>query len=150
MKETGEKLGQLRESIEAGLRFQEDHDSILKYTEGVVIPNLEKVLEDLSSAIDLRHSLDKGDQGDRVFVIHYTSIVTLISMLQNAAAGQTSTLRLYDSVHFNDPDEGNYLGRNLPEKHSWASEPSASHAYVVSFIEPDSNDQKDRSNNLVF
>ena len=26
---------------------------------------------------------------------------------------QNASLRLYDSVHFNDPDEGNYFFRNL-------------------------------------
>ena len=66
-------------------------------------------------------------------MIHYTSVAALVSMIQDASqkAGKAkepeleltvgdkkSLRRLYDSVHLNDPDEGNYLtsNMNLPKK----------------------------------
>ena len=60
------------------------------------------------------------------------------------------SLRLYDSAHLNDPDEGNFLIRSLdPEgKYNWISEGSIAHAYVTSFIIPKKD--KDMRDNLVF
>ncbi len=72
-------------------------------------------------------------------------------MLQDAATSdKKSSLRLYDSLHLNDPDEGNYFFSNfdLPEKYKWIGERDMSHAYIASFIIP--NSEKDMNDNLVF
>jgi len=109
-------------------------------------------------------------------VIHYTSIENLMSILgyadKNSAGKNTNEkmiskgkedeketgkgyLRLYDTVHFNDPDEGNFFVRNLPDKYNWlrreAEEITRERqecAYVASFILP--REDKDMSDNLVF
>lgn len=109
-------------------------------------------------------------------VIHYTSIENLKSILDSAAkksAGknkhekminkgkedekETSKgfLRLYDTVHFNDPDEGNFFVRNLPGRYEWLrkgveemTRERQEYAYVASFILP--KEDKDMGDNLVF
>ena len=122
----------------------------MEYVTDHVVPALEGVLKDLCPKIEKRHSIDRLEEG----VIHYTSINTLVSMLQQAAKNkqnaakdeqeaskdeQNASLRLYDSVHLNDPDEGNYFypNLNLPKKHTWLGENKESHAYIASFILPD-------------
>ncbi len=65
---------------------------------------------------------------------------------------KTSSLRLYDSVHLNDPTEGNYFTlKNLPQKYDWLGEKDVNHAYIASFINPpNSNQEKKMSDDLVF
>ena len=133
----------------------------MDYVTDYVVPALEDVLKDLCPKIEKRHSIGRLEEG----VIHYTSINTLVSMLQQAAKNkqnaakdeqesskdeQNASLRLYDSVHLNDPDEGNYFypNLNLPKKHTWLGENKESHAYIASFILPDL--KRDMSNNLIF
>ena len=111
-----------------------------------VCPELEEALTNLCPRIEERHKIEESQSK---FVIHYTGITALVSMLENASTGdKKSPFRLYDSVHLNDPDEGNYLARNLLQKYSWLGEKGVRHAYVASFILP--NSEKDISDNLVF
>lgn len=188
---------------EAKERFEKDGNfDLVGHVTGIVIPTLEDVLKDLCLKNEERHKLDEPKDREENFVIHYTSLNTLVSMLQQAAKNrqdeekkgqneaedkqnaadeqdkakkgqnkvqdkqdeakdeqesskdeQNASLRLYDSVHFNDPDEGNYFFRNLnlPEKHAWLGKKKESHAYIASFIIPDPKDLKrDMSDNLVF
>ena len=80
----------------------------------IVYPELSDVLKNLLDKIENRHRLEEYEGGKKIRVIHYTSISTLVSMLQNASVdGRSASLRLYDSAHFNDPDEGKYFYRNL-------------------------------------
>lgn len=157
--ETREKL---RIAVERGLEYLEkSNDLALGYIDGSVIPPLKEVLEDCGE----RHKLAEADGGEEEVFIHYTSIATLVSMLQNASTSdedEGSSLRLYDSVHLNDPDEGNYFTRNLnlPKEYDWLNEKDPlqkrniqekrdkPHAYVASFIIPDA--EKDMGDNLVF
>jgi len=53
------------------------------------------------------------DEEWEILMTHYTSIHTLISMLQSASKGEENFLRMYDSAHSNDPDEGNFLTRDF-------------------------------------
>ena len=114
------------------------------------MPLLDAAVSALSNEIDKRHMVvdDRGDQEN--YFIHYTSVVTPVSMLNNACIGKNASLRLYDSAHFNDPEEGNYLVRSLLEQHPWAKNGNPSHAYIASFIDPYSKDRGDMSNNLIF
>ena len=76
-------------------------------------------------------------------------------------------MRLYDSIHFNDPGEGNYLIHNLfppnndesnylvrnqnpLQTYGWSDPPHADHPYIASFIISNSDDKEDMSDNLVF
>ena len=107
---------------------------------------------DICRKISQRHMIDQGEEGETVFVIHYTSIGTLFSMLQSAANGQNASLRLYDSVHFNDPDEGYYFLKYLLTGHDWVKVDRgySSHAYIVSFVEPSTDSGKNMCDDLVF
>ena len=117
----------------------------LNYVSDMVVPKLQNVLRDRCGKIEERHKLKEPKDRQENFVIHYTSLDTLVSMLQheaknrqNATGEQNASLRLYDSVHFNDPDEGNYFfyNLNLPQKYAWLGKKKESHAYIASFIFP--------------
>ena len=120
-----------------------------------VCPVLEERLKDLCLQIEERHKVSETENKKERFVIHYTNIAVLVTMLQDAAKdNQSSSLRLYDSVHLNDPDEGNYLFRTLLKEYKWLEKKqkedekkNVSHAYIASFILPK---EKDMDNNLVF
>ena len=91
--------------------------------------------------------------------IHYTTIGVLMQMLQRQQCTTPTTLRLYDSMHLNDPDEGNYLPRSISGESQFAwvgarrqllhqDETSGTVdeiAYMASFIAGDT-----ASDNLVF
>lgn len=97
--------------------------------------------------------------------IHYTSIGTLVSILQHvvndkeckecavnennhANSGTSDSLRAYDSVHFNDPDEGKFFTRYFPKQHERLLEDEQSHAYIASFVLPQCD--RDMADDLVF
>ena len=141
--------------------------SAKKYTSDTIVPTLSAVLKELCSQIEQRHILTDA-ASDRnqspVFVIHYTTVATVVSVLLAQAnkrkhderpddeqGQQEASLRLYDSAHFNDPDDGNYLGRHLSQsgKHDWLMPSTRTHAYIASFMIPD-DDPDLASDNLVF
>ena len=167
-----EDMEKLKTFVKEGMReLKKDEYLGLSYVDEIVIPALKEVLQDLCLEIEERHKLDEPESWQENFVIHYTSIDTLVSMLQQEAKNkqnvakngqneakdeqesskdeQNASLRLYDSVHFNDPDEGNYFFRNLnlPKKHAWLGDKKESHAYIASFIIPAIEKNSD---NLVF
>lgn len=152
MNESEERIERLRVSMEAGKeRFTKDHELNQSYINEIIVPNLKDVLESLFTPIESRHMLDSSEVKDDFFVIHYTGIDNLISMLSGAIEdNENSLLRLYDTVHLNDPDEGNYFDRYLKHSkdHELLPRSKAHHAYIVSFILPQS--EKDMSDNLVF
>ena len=149
MEKSKEALEKLKVAVKGGREYSEKLGTLpLEYVTENVFSALQNVLKYL---IEERHKVDKSESEEDNFVIHYTSIAALESMLQNASKGdKKSSLRLYDSVHLNDPDEGNYFARNfnLPKKYDWLGKKDVSHAYIVSFILP--NSEEDMSNNLVF
>ena len=163
MNQTERTLEKLQRRVEeAKERFEKDgyFDLEGQVTE-IVIPALKNVLKNLCLKIEERHKVDEPEVGENIDVIHYTSIDALVSMLQQEAKNrqnaakdeqnatedkqesskdeQNASLRLYDSVHFNDPDEGNYFfsNLNLPKKYAWLVKKKESHAYIASFILPD-------------
>lgn len=162
MTQLDDKLSRLRTSVETGLRLEADPDQLLNYVRDVVTHNLENVLRELRAQIEEPHMLNDAELGQPNVVVHYTSIATLVSMLKGAAEENScSSLRLYDSNHFNDPDEGNFFDRNLClDAHNPYKQLDATyspHAYVASFIIPHDNQeqsrnnaQRDMSDNLVF
>ena len=162
MTQLDDNLSSLRTSVETGRRLAGDPENLLNYVTNVVTHNLENVLRELRAQVEEPHMLDEAEVGQPNVVVHYTSIATLVSMLKEAAEeNSSSSLRLYDSNHFNDPDEGNFFDRNLdlhthnPYKDLGAT--YSPHAYVASFIVPhdkqgqsDTDAQRDMSDNLVF
>ncbi len=113
---------------------------------------------------------DTSSSGSSVVLIHYTTIAALVSILGGAEAinrkeaisgsvpndalsfaqREPSSIRLYDTEHSNDQDEGEYLVRSLRlyEKYDWIEDRQAHHAYVASFIQP--NDNANVRDNLVY
>ena len=143
-----EKLKATVESVEEYFKEPEKYDLESLITT-VVSPVLEGVLIDLSHQIEERHRVDESEIGNDKCLIHYTSIATLISMLQDVSnCNKESSLRMYDTVHSNDPDEGNYLIQALLQDFKWLGKNDMRHAYVASFILPDN--EQDLSDNLVF
>ncbi len=71
-------------------------------------------------------------------VTHYTTITAVYHMLRalRTPGAPPPTLRLYDSIHSNDPDEGNFLLRKLSHRYSWLTSPTRSYAYILSFVLP--------------
>ena len=97
-----------------------------------VIPAL--LATELQKAILQRHAVPTGTQ-----IVHYTSISVLKSILDRLLANDNVSLRAYDSVHLNDPSEGQYLLDFVPKEVDWlddvnAGTYSAQHTYVASFI----------------
>ena len=168
--EKSEKLLELEKSIKDELdriACEEDVENLLEYTELFVNEKLEEILKELLPQIEKLHEFEppRLTMADKMFfsrdrrkrktkssklhkrftAIHYTSTNTLISMFQNAVGKKEDYLRMYDSVHLNDPDEGNYIVRDLQRSYQWLENKKESHAYIASFIAPErvmSNDLK--------
>ncbi len=158
-----EKMKCLGHLIESAEEYNEKSDDLVEaYLTHLVVPTLKEVLNDLYGRIKERHRVEERCEDDErpMKFTHYTSINTLVSMIQNTQTNKNqeddsrdkkgSSLRLYDSAHFNDPDEGDYLIRTLgiQEKYKWLREGRIPHAYIASFIIPDG--KKDMDDNLVF
>ena len=164
-----EHIERLRTSVAEGLDYLTSglDASFKRYVSDTIIPILSEVLKELCSEIEQFHiftdtALDCKQPPE--YVIHYTTVATVVSMLQAQAIkrkhgdipdkeqGQQGTsLRLYDSAHFNDPDDGTYLGRHLSQsgQHDWVIPSTRTHAYIASFIIPD-DDPDSASDDLVF
>ena len=168
MSNTDEKMEKLKAQVTAGLQHFKKNPEYLErnpeqgmlYVAEIVFPALKDVLKDLCREIENRHRLEELESRTKVSVIHYTSIATLVSLLQNApkeienaSTGRNASLRLYDSAHFNDPDEGKYFYRNLKlvNGQELLRTSNAHHAYIASFIRPDAKKtERDASDDLVY
>lgn len=148
-------MGQLQAFVDAGVRFakddKRDQKYVLEYVNGIVVPQLKEEVRELCHKIDQHHKVQAAGDGMPEFV-HYTSIYALFSMFQSAANEKNPSLRLYDTVHFNDPEEGYWLVRHLSQKYPWVEKGRAfmSHAYIASFVAPSTEGRKIMSDDLVF
>ena len=164
-----EQIENLRTTVAEGLGYLTSGllASFKRYASDAIIPTLSAAVKALCQEIEQFHvltdtTLDRKQAPE--YVIHYTTIATVVSMLQAQAlkrkheeipekqqGQQGNSLRLYDSAHFNDPDDGNYLGRHLSQsgKHDWLMPSTRTHAYVASFMIPD-DDPDVAGDNLVF
>ena len=105
-----------------------------------VTPLLDEVFQAQFVKLDRFHDLSK----DANEAIHYTSLDMLLSVLSAKVEGKDAFIRMGDSFHLNDPDEGQYLARRIEATygHGWFEEKKDVHAYIASFIIPD--DKKDQ------
>ena len=172
MEKSKEVMEELKAKITGAQEYFEGSDiRALAYVTYVVGKALREALNDLCLQIEERHKVGEAKNEREKFVIHYTSIAALVSMLQDVSkkeqeresekkeregaelelalkpGDKQSLWRLYDSVHLNDPEEGNLLIRNLPRQYDWLGKREESHAYIASFI---FNGKKDMSDDLVF
>ena len=101
----------------------------------------ERCLPRKFAEIDQFHDLGN----DTKEVVHYTSLDMLTAVLRNKAEETEAFLRMYDSFHLNDPDEGQYLARRIEptDQFGWFRERGNLHAYIASFVIPcDNKDQE--------
>ena len=95
--------------------------------------HLQGAAKKLSSELEDEHRL--GSDNGKVKVVHYTSLETIHALLTERSQG----LRLYDSVHLTDPQEGWYVfSKSIKSTKSlrasrWLEYP-VSHAYIISFL----------------
>ncbi len=101
----------------------------------IVVPRLDEVFREVFAEIDKFHDLGK----DAKEVIHYTSLDMLVSVLRDKAEEKEAFVRMNDSFHLNDPEEGQYLARRIEaiDQSGWFGEKKDLHAYIASFILPD-------------
>ena len=140
----GTAAAELAEKVANSEEYWKSRNLILAYTERDILPLLKDSLLAILPGIEDRHILDDATYGTKVKCVHYTSIRTLLSMLQAPKGILSSHLRMYDSLHFNDPDEGNFLLRSLNNSNNfpWATLDTTTLldsiesevAYIASFV----------------
>ncbi len=166
MAELPNPLQILTASADAGRKYFDNHKDLPVEYLDLVCHHLDVALRAARPDLESLHTISPTNDGN-TSVVHYTSIDALVSMLRQALKDdsnvntnemntvaqqllpidQVSSLRLYDSVHSNDPDEGNYFTRILRRKYSWLGPHDATHAYMCSFIDTRRRNTRD---NLVF
>ena len=150
MSDLERKVSDLQRAVTAGLDHfaaREDTQGAAGYVAGIVLPLLKQAFHDLSERVLDSHRVD---QSAKTF-IHYTTSRAVVSILQGKLLGHPgASLRLYDSEHSNDPEEGKYFARalELPVHLNWAAKSAPSHAYVTSFVIP--SEKRDLRDHLPF
>ena len=127
------------------------------YVREFIVPPLQGAVREISARTLLSHRVeDPGEEDPNepivryAPVIHYTSVRTAFNLLRGALKKKPrASLRLYDSEHTNDPEEGSFFFKalDLPPQHHWATAVTPSHAYLTSFLTPS---EQDRSDDLTF
>lgn len=175
-----QKLETLLDELEAAFAaepryFQSSESFALAFFRVGVKPILKRVAEEVYELLDKQYTLNHQDADSagidgRVELIHYTTIESLVSILggidslndhirtssvnpnytRTSDRRDTSSIRLYDTEHFNDPEEGKYLPTSLRlhEKYEWLGRLDTPNAYIASFIH--ANESVQASNDLVY
>ena len=150
------KLELLRSTSEALLGQYQNSDtgSVKILMDGVrlgLVSQLDNVIREVVKPA-MEEYLVGTSAEEKITVVHYTSIDVLVKMFKTVMNGESSFLRLNDTFHSNDPDEGKYLIRNAPESSREVMLEAASPcAYVASFIKPNDQDNPENvSDNLYF
>ena len=150
---------QLTEAVSRSEDYARSDNLAMPYVMEHVCPPLEKALKYVCAPIEEEHRVASPERPEDDYVVHYTSMAALVSMLQDATEerlrGKKALWRLYDSFHLNDPDEGTYFDRslNLQERYSWLKKEhgDVTHAYIASFVLPNAyKTEEDVSNSLLF
>ena len=84
-----------------------------------------------------------------IYLVHYTSLEALFSMLDR---DQPEYLRLYDTIHSNDPTEGaffcDYLKKSSPSHYAnlppFILDPAPGYAYISSFVRAYKKAERDK------
>ena len=120
------------------------------YIKDIIIPILKQTVAILCAPIRRRHQVTPSINGQQTIeCVHYTSINTIVRLLYGSASPEKSYLRLYDSWHFNDPDEGVYFMRHaeVPDISHLLSDAQIKPAYCACFI---LGGNEDVSDNLLY
>ena len=111
------------------------------FIDEAVVPRINDIFRAKFTQIEALHNISSpGDEES--YVVHYTGLDTLICILRDFVRDRKGFLRMYDSFHLNDPEEGLFLthqsGLDIAE-----SETKGSHAYVASFVIFDERDDRE-------
>jgi hypothetical protein len=87
-----------------GRALDEAKEALLRNKVSTSLSRLQSAATKLAIELEDKHRLD-GD-AQEIKVVHYTSLETAHALLTEPA---TQYLRLYDSVHLTDPQEGWYV-----------------------------------------
>ena len=121
-------------------------DLAISYVTDHLLPALQEALSAVATVAADKHVAARQP------LTHYTSIGALVNMLRplqppntvdhpflphgpSAPERPQSFLRLYDSAHLNDPNEGRELVQRIRSTHEWLQDPTG-HAYLASFVLP--------------
>ena len=132
-------IDDLETSVKSALEYYSAgfETSFNRYLSESVIPDLKTTLNDCRIQVEKHHRVGESITASKV-VVHYTSLANTLSILQDASyrqdrppnaqqenpgQGQECWWRLYDSAHFNDPDEGNYLILSPAQSHDLCQRP---------------------------
>ena len=96
--------------------------------------DLRPALAALGNAILNPHKIPNNTR-----VVHYTSVDVINSIFNRLRTENDVSLRAYDTVHVNDPTEGQYFLDLFPSNVPWVRRKdvlhySAGHAYITSFV----------------
>ena len=139
------------ERVSAGQEHYERTGELhVGYVRDLVVPPMVTVTRKICEEIETSHQIPDDGSSSNDLVIHYTALDTAVNMLRSAGPDMPSFLRLYDSGHLNDPDEGHFLQKCFPNGPLWATDQSPSNAYVVSFILPPDRQLIHCQDNLAF
>ena len=158
------------QNAEAIKKLQESVDNAVEHINGHDYEKAKKSLDDVNGLlkksvsvfIKKHHGIEEINS-NQTKCVHYTSVKALLDILKylikqkkSAANEDNSTnnienisLRAYDTIHFNDPDEGAFFTNQFLKKHKGLLKNDQSHAHIASFITPPHNDN-DMSDKLVF
>lgn len=127
-------------------------ENVASYVKSVVAPSLTSYLSNVAAILDQEHKVKSAGNQPLLQVVHYTSVATISSILRDAASrvldggngdaqprdadSKGAFLRLYDTAHFNDPDEGNHIihALNSDRRYDWLMEHGGAYAYIASFM----------------
>ena len=88
-----ERMEKLKTFVKEGREYCDRHGDLgLSYVDEIVIPALKEVLKDLCLEFEERHKIKPEDE-QYIDVIHYTSIGTLVSMLQQEAKNKQNAVK---------------------------------------------------------
>ena len=152
-------LDRLVEKIDSGTRYWKAVNLVRPYIQQTILPLLHGALGEILPAIRQRHEVHPDGPNQRATGVHYTTIGVLMQMLLCQQRTRAGRLRLYDSLHLNDPAEGYYLPRRITTKKqfAWIGDPGqhlpqdevggtvVGNAYMASFVAGDT-----ASDDLVF
>lgn len=113
--EAQELLKNLQLEAEVGKKILMQDLARTPYIKDYIVPIiLNQTVADLCAPIiRRRHQATPNINEQQVECVHYTSINTIVKLLYSSANQEKNYLRLYDSWHFNDPEEGVYFMRQV-------------------------------------
>ena len=103
----------LIQAIEDSSDYWTSSNLAFDYINQHIVSLLRDALTEVVPEIKQLHEVEAEAADGTAKGVHYTTIGVLMQLLQSPGSASAGTIRLYDSMHLNDPDEGNYLPRRI-------------------------------------